>query len=35
MDFFGIAKMDEDIAEGDFVRVFTSYDEFIAVGMYR
>lgn len=30
-----IAKMDEDIAEGDFVRVFTSYDEFIAVGMYQ
>ena len=27
--------MDEDIAEGDFVRVFTSYDEFIAVGMYQ
>lgn len=30
-----IAKKDEDIAEGDFVRVFTSYDEFIAVGMYQ
>ena len=30
-----ISKMDEDIAEGDFVRVFTSYDEFIAVGMYQ
>ena len=30
-----IAKVDEDIAEGDFVRVFTSYDEFIAVGMYQ
>lgn len=30
-----IAKMDENIAEGDFVRVFTSYDEFIAVGMYQ
>ena len=30
-----IAKMDEDIAEGDFVRVFTSYDELIAVGMYQ
>lgn len=30
-----IAAMDDGIVEGDIVRVFTSNDEFIAVGMYQ
>lgn len=30
-----IAEKDEDIAEGEYVRVMTSNNEFIAVGMYQ